>query len=67
MEAELLIFNLKGQKVKTLLKGSLEKGLHTIKWNGIDDRGKSVSSGVYFYRLKSADNQQIVKKCLLLK
>ena len=63
---ELSIFNIKGQKIKTLLNSSVTKGDHSVKWSGDDETGKSVSSGIYFYQLKT-DNYSSIKKCLLLK
>ena len=49
----LFVYNLKGQKVRTLQSGLLAKGMHTITWNGKDDNGKPVSSGIYLFRLES--------------
>ena len=63
---QLSVYNLKGQKVKSLLKTDMQQGTHTAVWNGTDNNAKSVSSGVYFFRLKT-DEKQIVKKMLLLK
>jgi len=54
-QASLDIFNVLGQRVKTLVKGFLSAGNHTVKWNGCDDNGKKVSSGVYVYRLTAGD------------
>jgi hypothetical protein len=63
---ELNIYNLKGQLVKTMFNGSLEKGNHSLVWDGRDEKGASVSSGVYFYRLSDGtDSQQ--RKMLLMK
>ena len=64
--AELTIYNIKGQRVKTLINDHIEAGDHSIVWNGKDDKGTDVSSGVYFYRLKTADGVHN-KKMLLLK
>jgi hypothetical protein len=64
-DAELCIYNLKGQKVKTLHSGLLEKGRHTLVWNGTDDEQKSVSSGVYFYKLTSGKFTSTRKMVLL--
>ena len=64
--AELTIYNIKGQRVKTLINDHIESGDHSIVWNGKDDKGTDVSSGVYFYRLKTADGVHN-KKMLLLK
>jgi hypothetical protein len=63
---ELVIYNVKGQKVKTLVNEYLEAGNHTFLWNGTDKNGKPVSSGIYFYKLKSS-NYNNTKKMLLLK
>jgi len=56
------IFNIKGQKVKQF---SDIRGQHSVVWNGKDDKGKSVSSGIYFYRLESGDFSEIKKMILL--
>jgi len=60
------IYNLKGQKVKTLINETLAAGEHSVVWDGRDENNKSVSSGVYFYRLKTRQ-QVITKKMLLIK
>ena len=64
--AELLVFDAKGQRVRTLRSGTLSAGPHSVTWDGRDDAGSSVSSGVYFYRLR-ASNQTLTRKMLLLK
>ena len=60
------VYNLKGQKVKMLVNEILPTGQHKVVWNGTDDNGKSVSSGVYFYKMKSGDYQK-TRKMILLK
>lgn len=50
-EVRLVIYNLTGQPVRTLLNTRVEAGLHTQLWDGRDDQGEQVSSGVYIYRL----------------
>jgi hypothetical protein len=60
------IYNLKGQRVKSLVKGSLKAGTHSVTWNGTDDKGSKVSSGIYFYRLESSKYTQ-TRKMLLKK
>lgn len=60
------IFNIQGQKVKTLLNENLAKGKHSIIWNGKYDNNKEVPGGIYFYKLKSGNNE-ITKKLLKLK
>jgi hypothetical protein len=63
---ELSIYNIKGQKVKTLLNEHLIKGTHSVVWNGMDSNNKHVSSGIYFYKISSG-NESVMKKMLLLK
>ncbi len=60
------IYNVLGQKVKTLIEKDLEAGYHTVIWNGDDNNGKESASGIYFYRLKSGD-KNAYKKMLLIK
>lgn len=62
----LKVFNIKGQKVKTLINDSIIAGNHSIIWNGTDSNGKQVSSGVYFYRM-STPKSTLIHKMLLMK
>ncbi|MCD4796021.1 MAG: lamin tail domain-containing protein, partial [Candidatus Cloacimonetes bacterium] len=47
------IYNIKGEKVRTLVKGDLEAAYHNVTWNGKDNSGRKVASGVYFYKMKT--------------
>jgi hypothetical protein len=60
------IYNSKGQLVKRLLNESQPKGKHSLTWNGTDDNGHSVASGLYLCRITSAGKQES-RKMLLLK
>lgn len=64
---EISIFNIKGQKVKALFMEESQKGSHSILWDGNDESGKPISSGVYYYKLIVNQKTEAVKKCLLLK
>ena len=64
---KLLVFNIKGQNIKTLVQNEFTKGSHSIIWNGDDEFGKLVSSGIYYYKLIVDGKTEAVKKCLLLK
>ncbi len=69
-KVSLSIYNVRGQKVKTLVKNNMPAGWHSIVWNGRDDNGKSVSSGIYFSRFDAADDDgdyTSIKKMILLK
>lgn len=62
----LTIYNLKGQKVKSLLTDKLNSGNHSVKWDGKDDNNLAVGSGVYFYRLQY-NNHSVSRKMILIK
>jgi hypothetical protein len=60
------VYNLLGQRVNTILSARLESGEHSVIWNGEDDAGSPVSSGMYLYAVQSGDNFQS-KKMLVLR
>ena len=66
LSLKLCIFNIKGQLVKTLYDGPLQKGQHSVIWNGTDDLGYQVSSGVYFYLLSNG-KETSQRKMVLMK
>jgi cytoskeletal protein CcmA (bactofilin family) len=49
---QLSVYNLQGQEVRTLVSGQMNPGRHAITWNGRDNAGKVVPSGVYLYKLR---------------
>jgi flagellar hook assembly protein FlgD len=62
--AKVAVFNVLGQRVKTLIDGDLPVGRHTVVWDGTDERGSSVASGVYLYRLWAGDFSESKKMIL---
>lgn len=63
----LLVFDSKGNKVKTLISNRLYySGSHNINWHGDNDAGQKVKEGVYFYKLES-DKTLLVKKAIVVK
>ncbi|MCF7919706.1 MAG: T9SS type A sorting domain-containing protein [Candidatus Cloacimonetes bacterium] len=60
------VYNLRGELVKTLINGVRESGDQIVSWNGSDDAGKTVASGVYFYTMKTG-NFISTKKMILMK
>lgn len=66
MHVTLSIYNIEGKRVVTLVDDTLSEGFKEIVWNGTDSRGSKVSSGVYFYRLKT-DKKVLTKKLILLR
>ena len=65
-QVKLEIYNILGQRIRTLVDKDQAIGLHRIQWDGKDDRGLKASSGVYIYRLKAGTFNES-KKMLLLK
>ncbi len=63
----LSIYNIKGQKIKVLAQNEFSKGSHSVIWNGNDEYGKIVSSGIYYYKLNVNGKTEAVRRCLLLK
>jgi len=60
------IYNIKGQKVKTLVNDVRAAGFYKVVWNGQDSAGRDVSSGIYFYRMRT-EGYSSVRKMLLMK
>jgi UDP-2,3-diacylglucosamine pyrophosphatase LpxH len=60
------MYNVAGRLVKILCQRNFNTGVHTLTWNGVDDQGKRVPSGLYFYQLHTNAYRQI-KKAILLK
>jgi len=67
-DTELVIYNIKGQKVKTLTKPLTHQptNRYSVTWDGTDDNNQPVSSGIYFYRLNTG-NYNVTKKMILMK
>lgn len=66
-KVDISIFNIKGQKIKTLVHNEFVLGNHSFIWKGDDDSGKLASSGVYLYKLMVNGKIEAIKRCLLLK
>jgi hypothetical protein len=66
-EVQLEIYNIKGQKINSLVNEQFLRGEHSIVWDGEDASGKKVGTGLYLYKLKINGKTEVVKKCLLLK
>jgi subtilisin family serine protease len=62
----LTVFNVTGQRVKQLINGEEPAGVRIIEWDGTNDRGGTIASGIYFYRLEAGDFSN-TRKMLLLK
>ncbi len=60
------IYALNGALIRTLINGSLQAGSHTLRWDGKNEAGQTVTSGIYFYSVK-AGHKQSIRKMILLK
>jgi flagellar hook assembly protein FlgD len=65
-EVKLVVYNILGQPVRTLVNGVLNAGYYEVEWNGRNDAGAPLASGVYIYRFE-AEGFQKVQKMILLK
>ena len=62
---DLSLYNLAGQQVATLASGLREAGSYNLVWDGRDDAGRDLASGMYFYRLIAGDRVETRKLMLL--
>lgn len=63
---KLVVYNLLGQRVRTLVDGELQAGAYSATWNGTDDFGRQMASGIYFFSLES-QTFRATKKMILMK
>jgi len=66
LQVRLLIYDLLGKTIKTLIDNELSAGSYQIKWDGLSSNGKNVISGTYYYELQ-VGNQRLVKKMSLVR
>jgi hypothetical protein len=64
-DAELCVFDLAGRQVRRLAAGPSAAGAHTVEWNGLDDSGRRVIPGVYFYRLRTGGTSEAKRVVVL--
>lgn len=65
MEVNIDVFNILGQKVKVLVGRVFPAGRHRIEWNGTNDEDAALASGLYLYRIRTADHVETKKMVLL--
>jgi len=64
--AKLTVYDVQGRAVKTLVDGVLDAGEHQAVWDGRDEAGRALASGLYFYKL-NAEGRELTEKMLMLK
>ncbi|MFX0136607.1 MAG: FlgD immunoglobulin-like domain containing protein [Candidatus Hodarchaeota archaeon] len=66
LQVRLLIYDLLGKNIRTLVNNKLSVGSYQIKWDGLNSNGKQVISGIYYYELQVGD-QKLVRKMSLVR
>lgn len=67
VETNLAIYSVDGARITTLVDGTRQPGAYQARWNGTDDSGNALSSGIYFARLKVGTSPAVTRKLVLLK
>jgi len=65
-KVDLKVYNSTGKEVRTLINDHKNTGIYKIEWNGKNNKGEMVPSGVYFYRIVAGDLSE-TKKMILMK
>lgn len=60
-QADLTVYNILGQRVRRLIDGATPAGMHRVVWDGLNEEGNPVASGVYVYRLKTGAGTRVKK------
>jgi flagellar hook assembly protein FlgD len=70
-KVSLMIYDVRGRLIKALASGNKTAGEHVVRWDGRDDRGQRIPSGVYFYRLEAVSangaTTSLTKKLTVMK
>ena len=61
------IYNILGQKIFAFNKGKLDAGTYEFNWNGVNQNGEQVTTGIYFYEMEVENDFRDIKKMTLLK
>ncbi len=64
-DVTLSVYNMLGQKIKTLVNSQVKAGNHSVTWNGTDEQGHSVGSGIYYARIATSDETKTIKMVLI--
>ncbi|MCP4708745.1 MAG: T9SS type A sorting domain-containing protein, partial [Planctomycetes bacterium] len=64
-QVKMTIYNSTGQVVKTLVDAEMEAAYHSVQWDGTNDSGQTISSGVYFYKMEAGEFTQTQRMMLL--
>ena len=67
VHVKIIVSNVLGRKVKTLVDENKEAGFYTVYWDGIDELGENVVSGIYFYSLVATGSKIITRKMIVVR
>jgi flagellar hook assembly protein FlgD len=65
-KVSLVVYNVLGEKVRTLVAEEMDPGIHAVIWDGKDETGGLVASGIYFYRFETS-TYAATKKLVMLR
>ncbi len=65
VQAEVIIYNVKGQAVRNLLQGTVSPGPQNLVWDGRSNDGRTLATGIYMARVRLADESKTVKMTLV--
>ena len=63
--AQLIIYNMLGQEVRTLVSGKQDVGYYEVSWNGLNDAGQPVATGIYIYHLQAGHYSKTMKMAFI--
>jgi len=64
-QVKILVYNTNGSLVRTLIDGNQKAGYHSISWNGRDNNGRSVSSGLYIYKMNAGGFNKVLRAMMV--
>ncbi|RKZ11222.1 hypothetical protein DRQ53_07545 [bacterium] len=64
-DVSVIVYDVSGRRIRTLHSGVLQADLHVMRWNGTDDSGRVVASGVYYFRVNAGEESVVLKASLL--
>jgi len=64
-EVDLRVYDVSGRLVRTLARGPREEGDHEVVWDGRDERGRDVPSGIYFLRMQAGERVETARTVLI--
>jgi flagellar hook assembly protein FlgD len=65
VHVKLSVYNMLGQKVRTLVDKDVQAGNHSVTWNGTDDLGRNVGSGIYLASIQAGEKTKTIKMVLV--